>query len=47
MQDTKAKEQNAKEEQKNHDKPIFPFIADCSIEEDYEQLEMEEAYQGF
>ncbi|MDE6386776.1 MAG: hypothetical protein K2L82_03080 [Lachnospiraceae bacterium] len=47
MQDTKAKEQNAEEEQNGHDKPIFPFIEDCTIEEDYEQIEMEEAYQGF
>lgn len=47
MQDTKAKEQNTEEEQNDNNKLIFPFIADCSIEEDYEQLEMEEAYQGF
>lgn len=47
MQDTKAKQQHPEEEQNGNRETVFPFIADCSIEEDYEQLEMEEAYQGF
>lgn len=47
MQDTKEKQQNPGEEQDSNDKPVFPFIENCPIEEDYEELRIEEAYQGF